>query len=133
MNITYRFSWEHPIFRALTFCLMVFSGFAIYVALMSVGRYGYIPNLQFFIPVILLFLVKGFKATLFQNPNGIFNEVQYAWYNFKLGTQRFEGATFKKIGKFYFLKGVVSGEECSTFIVYDSFAGFLNNKTIEKA
>lgn len=131
MSITYRFSWEHPVIKAITFCLMFFSGFCIYVALMSVGRYGYIPSLQFFVPIFLLFLVNGFKAKLYPNQKGIFVEVTYCWYILKLGTRRFEETNFKKVGKFYFLNGFKLGHEYVTHIVYDKFGKSLQ-KTGEK-
>lgn len=133
MSITYRFSWEHPVFKAITFCLMIFSGFAIYVALMSAGRYGYTPSLPFYTPIFLLLLVKGFKARLFQSPEGEFVLIVYNWYGFKLGTQRFEKSNLKKSGKFYFLKGVVAGRECSTYIVYDSFGTIFKNENFKNA
>ena len=114
MKITHHVASEHAIYKSGTLFVGLCVIFTLLVSTMSIGRYGYAPNLDFFWAPIVLILFWQLKAEIEIVDAGYLYSVK--WLGITLKKDQFNRMEWKPVGKIGVLQGEKNGRLVSTII-----------------
>ena len=118
MRLKYQPAFENPLALGITLFLGLCSTFALAVAILNFGRYGYIPEWSFFWSLYALIIHWNIKVHL--EKIGDVWQYDVKFFNKSLITRTFDKLTIKEDGKYNHVVGENKGDRKSTWITGDA-------------
>jgi hypothetical protein len=139
MKIMYQPAFENQLGFGITIFLGLCSSFAVAVALLNFGRYGYVPSFSFFWPAFALVLHLNIKVSLDELRIIDLKRGDHSWkysvslFRIELVTKVFSRLKLMHNGKFTNVGGFQDGDLVKTWIegdqdFIDSSLSFISHK-----